>query len=280
MDDSISQMKQDLALSRYAPGTQEQYIREIERLSARFKRPLASLTRDELRRYVEEVIEQSHSTARNVRLSALLFLYRKTLGRPEMVSFISLGKQKSKVPEALSLDEVNRFLQNIDKPRYRIIAMVLYGAGLRISEALPIQVTDIDGARGVIRVRNGKGNNEREAKLSQSMYQELRGYWARHRPPLPYVFASKKGRLPCQHAIRRAFKLAALRAEITKHVTPHVLRHSFATNLLEEGVDIRVVGALLGHASPESTYRYARVTKKIVQQTPSPLDLLPKSRKP
>ena len=279
MDHSITQMKQDLALSRYAKGTQDQYIREVERLSARFGRPLASLTRDEIRIYAEEVVGQTDSSARNVRLSAILFLYRKTLGRPDMVSFISLSKRKSRLPEALSLDEVHGLLRAIKSDRYRTIAMVMYGSGLRISEVVPIQVTDIDGARGVIRVRNGKGNKEREAKLSASMYGELRQYWARHRPPLPYLFGSKKGKLPCQVAIRNALALAAAHARIPKHVTPHVLRHSFATHLLEEGIDIRVVGALMGHSSPESTYRYARVTKKIVRNTPSPIDLLPPKRR-
>lgn len=279
MDHSMTQMKQDLALSRYAKGTQDQYFREIERLSERFGRPLVSLTRDEIRTYAEEIVAQTDSSARNVRLSAILFLYRKTLGRPDMVSFISLSKQKSRVPETLSLDEVHRLLQALKNDRYRTIAMVMYGSGLRISEAVPIQVTDIDGARGVIRVRNGKGNKEREAKLSQSMYNELRQYWARHRPPSPYVFGSKKGKLPDQQSIRKALALATEHAGIKKHVTPHVLRHSFATHLLEEGIDIRVVGALMGHSSPESTYRYARVTKKIVRNTPSPLDLLPPKRR-
>jgi site-specific recombinase XerD len=157
--------------------------------------------------------------------------------------------------------------------------MVLYGAGLRITEALALEVTDIDAARGVIRVRHGKGNKAREAKLSPTLYQWLRQYWARQRPPLPYLFASRKtGRPPTAETVRAALAHAAKQAWIGKRVTPHVLRHSFATHLLEQGTDVRVVGALLGHASLQSTARYAKVTEKLVRQTPSPIDLLPQRR--
>jgi integrase/recombinase XerD len=278
MDQSILRMKQDLALAGYAKGTCSRYLYEIGRLSKRFGRQLDTLTRDEIRTHTEEVIAQTESSYRNVRLAAIKFLYVRTLGQPEMVSFISLGKPKSTLPETLNLDEMQRLFWAIDDDRYRMLARVMYGSGLRISEAIGIQVTDIDGPRGVLRVRNGKGNKEREAKLPSSLYLELRQYWARHRPPLPYVFASARGALPSQKQIRLAFRDAAELAGINKRVTPHVLRHCFATHLLEHGANIRVVGALLGHASPSSTYRYARVTTKIVRNTASPLDLLSKER--
>ena len=138
---------------------------------------------------------------------------------------------------------------------------------------------DVDGGRGVLYVRHGKGNVAREAKLSSRLYTWLRQYWARERPPLPYLFASKQsGRPPRMETIRDALALAAKDALIAKRVTPHVLRHSFATHLLDEGTDVHVVRALLGHASINTTARYARVTQKRVRETPSPLDLLPQRR--
>src|SRR5262249_36503019 len=149
-----------------------------------------------------------------------------------------------------------------------------------INEALALEVRDIDGARGVLRVRHGKGDKAREAKLSPSLYQWLREYWARERPPQPYLFASKvTGKRPRSSTVREALAAAAKKAWIKKRVTPHVLRHSFATHLLEHGTDVRVVGALLGHASLKSTMRYTRVTEKLVRETPSPLDLLPQPRR-
>jgi site-specific recombinase XerD len=165
-------------------------------------------------------------------------------------------------------------------PRIQAVAMTMYGAGLRISEAVALHVGDIDGARGVIRVRHGKGDKAREAKLSPTLYAWLREYWAREQPPQPYLFASRKtGKPPAKETVRAAISLAAKEAWVSKRVTPHVLRHSFATHLLEQGTDVRVVQALLGHDSITSTMRYARVTEKLVRETPSPLDLLPQRRR-
>ena len=281
MDPNITRMRQDLALSKYAEKTRESYLKTAEELSRRFGRPVAELSRDDLRVYVEEVSQRGRSASWVVvHLAALAFLFRKTLGRPELVSFLSYPKRHRPLPTVLSLDEVGALLRALRKPLYQAIAMVLYGAGLRITEALALEVTDIDGARGVIRIRHGKGNKAREAKLSASLYRWLRAYWARERPPLPYLFASKvTGRPPCDATVRAALAHAARQAWIKKHVTPHVLRHSFSTHLLEQGVDVRVVSALLGHTSLTTTARYGRVTEKLVRETPSPLDLLPHRRR-
>jgi integrase/recombinase XerD len=280
MDKSIKQLGQDLALARYAKSTCIKYLRTAEHLANRFGRPLAELTREELRKYVEEVTARGKSVSWVCnRISALSFLYRKTLGQPELVSFLSYPRQRRPLPTVLSMAEVGSLLGAIRVARYQAIAMVLYGAGLRISEALALEVSDIDGARGVIRVHHGKGDKAREAKLSQTLYTWLRQYWARERPPQPYLFASRKTRKPpLATTVCAALADAAKQAWIAKRVTPHVLRHSFATHLLEQGTDVRVVGALLGHASLQSTAHYARVTEKLVRQTPSPLDLLPQRR--
>jgi integrase/recombinase XerD len=281
VDKSITQLGQDLALAKYAKTTRERYVGTAEHLWRRFGRPLAELTRDDLRVYVEELTARGKSASwLKTHLAALLFLYRKTLGQPEQVSFVSFPKQSHPLPTVLSLQEVGALLGALHKPVYQAIAMVMYGAGLRIAEALALEVSDIDGARGVIRVRHGKGDKAREAKLSPSLYQWLRHYWDRERPARPYLFASRRtGRPPMAESVRAALALAAKQAWITKHVTPHVLRHSFTTHLLEQGTDVRVVSALLGHASLLSTARYGRVTEKLVRETPSPLDLLPHRRR-
>lgn len=279
MSDETQCMARDLAMKGYAQSTQELYLMSCTALIEHFGCPAASLSRDQLRGYTQLLSERSTSQTRlRMHLCALLFLYRKTLGMPEHVSFIALGKTTSKVPDVLSVKEVHALLNAISNRRYQALAMVLYGAGLRIGEAIALQTSDIDGQRGVLRVRHGKGNKAREAKLSESLYFSLRQYWARERPAAPYLFASPAGYLPQTSTIREALSKAAKDAGIKKHVTPHVLRHSFATHLLEQGVDVRVVSALLGHAKLETTARYARVTRKIVQQTPSPLDLLPHRR--
>ncbi len=281
MDNSIKQMAQDLTLGGYSEKTKGGYLSAIKTLPLRFDQPVDKLTRDDLRTYVNEIVNAGNSPAWvRMKLAALKFLYKKTLGRPDFVSFVKLPKKYSKLPCILSLGEVDALLREIVDLRYQAIAMVMYGTGVRISEANSLKVTDIDGPRGVILVHHGKGDKAREAKLSKGLYQWLRHYWDQERPPLPYLFASKKTQKPpTQQTIRKAIADAAKRAGIKKHVTPHVLRHSFATHLLEEGTDIRVVGVLLGHASIQSTARYARVTEKLVRNAPSPLDLLPRNRR-
>ncbi|MDP9150484.1 MAG: site-specific integrase [Myxococcota bacterium] len=281
MDKSIEQLARDLARANYSERTQEEYVRTAQDLAKWCGgKPLVEVTRDELRGFVEMVVERGKSPSRmSAWLCAVLFLFRRTLGRPELVSFIKLPRRHSPLPEVLSLTEVKALLSRITHRRYQSIAMVMYGAGLRISEAIALEVRDIDGNRGVLRVRHGKGDKAREAKLSPTLYEWLRQYWAKERPPLPYLFASPKtGKLPAVGTVRKALALAAKEAWIKKRVTPHVLRHSFATHLLDEGTDVHVVGALLGHASIQTTARYARVTQKRVRETPSPLDLLPQRR--
>jgi site-specific recombinase XerD len=281
MDKTVTLLGQDLARANYAESTRRSYLKTVEHLSLRFGQPLATLSAEQLRAYVDELTARSSSpTWLRMHLAAILFVYRRTLGRPELVSFIKLPKSRLVLPTVLSLEQVGALLRALRKPVYQAIAMVMYGAGLRISEALTLQVTDIDGARGVIRVRRGKGNKPREAKLSQSLYAWLRRYWDEQRPALPFLFATRTtGKPPSMQTVRKALALAAKQAWIPKRVTPHVLRHSFATHLLEHGTDVRVVGALLGHASLSSTARYARVTEKLVRETPSPLDLLPQRRR-
>jgi site-specific recombinase XerD len=282
MDTSIKQMVQDLAFAEYAKSTQSKYLKAVTNLEAHFGRPATHLGRDDLRAYVEHLQGQGRSASWvKANLAAIVFLFRKTLGRPNDVSFICWPKQYSPLPEVLSLDEVHALLRALTHPCYQAIAMVLYGAGLRIAEALALEVSDIDGARGVLRIRHGKGNRAREAKLSPSLYASLRSYWAAVRPPLPYLFASPRtGRPPLQETVARALELAAEQAGITKYVRAHTLRHSFATHLLDAGTDVRVIQVLLGHRSLKTTARYARVSTALVRETPSPLDLLPRRRSP
>lgn len=280
MDSAIKQLDQDLALGAYSTGTCSAYRKVAKEVAAFLGKPLESATRDEVRSYVEVLSQRGLSTANfNKQVSGLLFVFRRTLGKPELVSFVRQRRATSTLPQVLSQQEVHALLNALRTPRMQALVMVMYGSGLRVSEALSLTVEDIDGQRGVIRVRHGKGDVPREAKLSPVLYGWLREYWAKVRPPRPYLFANKHGNPPCAESVRAALSAAAEQAGISKRVTPHVLRHSFATHLLEEGTDVRVVSALLGHASLQSTQRYARVTTKVVRQTPSPLDLLPPLRR-
>jgi site-specific recombinase XerD len=276
-DASIEQMAQDLAFASYAQSTQESYRRTARGLMAYYGQPVAQLGREQLRDYAEHLRKQGRSaTWLKMHLAAIVFLYAKTLGRPTDVSFVVWPRQYSPLPTVLSQDEVAAFLEQLRHPVYRAIAIVLYGTGLRLDEALALHVRDIDGTRGVLAVRHGKGNRAREVKLSPGLYQWLRSYWDRQRPALPYLFAMRRtGRPPMQSTVCHAFELAAQQAGVRKRVRPHVLRHSYATHLLDAGTDVRVIQHLLGHKSLQTTMRYTRVSTALVQQAPSPLELLP-----
>lgn len=277
MERSIEQMKQDLAFAKYSESTQKAYVKTACALLRHSGRPAEQIGREELRAFVAHLMGHGRSASwLKMKLAAIVFLFARTLGRPTEVSFIKFPKQYSPLPTVLSQQEVDALLQGLRRPVYQAIAMVLYGTGLRIDEALSLEVGDIDGQRGVLRVRHGKGDRAREVKLSSGLYQWLRGYWDRERPARPYLFASPRtGRPPTQQAVRAALAAAAEEAGIKKPVRPHVLRHSYATHLLDAGTDVRVIQSLLGHKSLSTTMRYTRVSTALVQKTPSPLDLLP-----
>ncbi len=277
MDKSIEQMERDLARAAYRASTRAAYLRTVSILGSHFGRPVAELGRDEIRTYIDHLQGQGRSASwLKMKLSAIVFLFAKTLGRQPDVSFIVWPRQYSPLPTVLSQDEVVALFDAIRHPVYHAVAVVQYGTGLRISEALALEVSDIDGARGVLRVRHGKGARPREVKLSSGLYHWLREYWSKERPPRPYLFASRQtGRPPSQETVCHAYAAAAEQAGITKRVRTHVLRHSYATHLLDAGTDVRVIQALLGHRSLQTTARYTRVSTALVRNTPSPLELLP-----
>jgi site-specific recombinase XerD len=208
--------------------------------------------------------------------AAIKFLYERTLDRPEVVAKIPYIKVPQKLPAGLSGSEVDGLLAAI---AYRAIVMTAFGAGLRISEVCPLGVDNLDSKRMLIRVR-GKGGRDRYVALPAQVLTTLRAYWKETRPKGPLLFPGHKSDACVSHAaVRTNLKAAAIKAGIKKRVTPHVLRHSFATHLLELGTDIRVIQMLLGHLSIRTTIRYTRVTPRLVAATTSPLDVPAEVRK-
>ncbi len=278
MSNLRDQMKQDLELGGYAPVTIKEYLHAARRLGMHVKRPLEKLGQAELRNYVEYLRKKRKYGASmlKLQLAGIRFLYAVTLGRPELVAWMSWPKQPTKQPVVLSGTEIEKLLGAMSNPMFRAVVMVMYGAGLRIAEACALRVTDIDAQRGVIHVRHGKGNRERCAMLSERLLLSLRSYWASSRPPLPFLFPAEDPKKPIaadrvRIAMRAAVETTGL---LSKRITPHVMRHSFATHLLDTGTDVRVIQALLGHASIRSTMRYAHVSRATLTKTKSPLDLL------
>lgn len=271
-----NQMRQDLALAGYAQSTQRKYWLDARALAARFRKSPTELGRVEVRQYVEELMARRVSPSRlKVHFAALKFLFEKTLGRPDVVSFLSWPTQRQTLPRVLSPEEIASLFAALQTPKYRAVAMVMYGAGLRIAEACALEVTDLDAARGVIHVRRGKGSKPRDVVLAPKLLAALRAYWKVERPPQPFLFVGTgTGRALSTDSMRRALKRARGDAGLRGIVTAHALRHSFATHLLEAGTDIRVIQQLLGHRDLSTTAGYTRVAHALLVKTESKLDSL------
>jgi len=270
-------MMQDLKLAGYAPKTQRTYLDAIGDL-AKFCWSPAELGQEQVRAWVDRLTQSKVGPQRlRQHFAALRFLYGKTLGHPELVAFLSWPRDPDRLPAVLSAEQVDRLLKALDLPKYRVFFTTVYATGMRLGEACRLQTGDIDAARGVIHIRGGKGGKERLVMLSPRLLAILRAYWRQERPTAPYVFTSKTGRPLSADVARGALKKACAKAKLGKKVTPHTLRHSFATSLLENGAELRVIQVLLGHASIRSTTRYARVSAGLVKKTKSPLERLPKT---
>jgi len=274
MSELRQRMLTDLRIRNYAERTQAIYITCVAEMARHLRRSPAALSAEEVReylRYLKEEREVSRSTFAQA-VGALRFLYRHTLDRPEMVPHIPYPRSKRRHPVVLSPAEVVRLLKAIGNVKHRTVAMVLYGAGLRISEALALELRDIDSGRMVITVRHGKGDSDRQVALSAVLLEALRTYWLAYRPARCLFPGQDREKPMVSSTIQRALKAARVRAGIAKPAGPHVLRHSYATHLMEAGTDLRVIQTLLGHRSLRTTQIYTHVATERVRATRSPLD--------
>jgi integrase/recombinase XerD len=266
----------DLRLRNYSPRTIECYVAVVTRFAKHFGSSPDRLGVAEVRAYQLHLLNtQKASWSRfNQAVCGLRFFFKVTLGRPEMIEQLPYGKRPKTLPSVLSREEVARLLAAVTDERHRQVLRIAYACGLRLGEAVRLQTADIDSGRMVIKVRQGKGQKDRLVPLSAKLLEELRRYWQRHRPDV-WLFRSPKGDKPI-HAgnVQRSCQRAVRLCGFTKKVSPHTLRHCYATHLLEAGTDLMTLKELLGHRDLETTTRYTHVTSK-ARQTPSPLDSLP-----
>lgn len=275
MGDLKEKMSDDLELRCYKPGTCAEYLRCAERFAAHFMRSPAEMGEAEIREHLLSRKRKAGSGAVKMSVAALKFLYTHTLNRPEEVVRIPWPRTPRPLPDILSGTEVSRLLESLRSVKHRMVAMTAYGTGMRVGEVCSLRASDIDSKRMLVHIRDGKRGRDRYVMLPVRLLLCLREYWKAVRPSGDWLFP---GRLPGGHigpgAVRDAVRKAAGDAGITKRVTPHVLRHSFATHLLESGSDIRTIQVLLGHGSIRTTERYVKVSKAHVGKVKSPLDLL------
>ena len=267
-------MLEDLRVRNYAAKTQAIYIQSVAHFAAHFGQSPDQLGTEQIRAYLVHLVEERRVSWSlfNQTVCALRFLYRVTLGRGDLVPEIPFPRGMKKLPTVLSPDEVARLLRAVRQPKHRAVLMTIYAAGLRISEALALKVSDIDSERMVIHVRQGKGRKDRTVMLSPQLLNVLREH-ARRVRPRDWLFTGRRHDQPLHAtAIQRACAEACKAAGLRKHATVHTLRHSFATHLLEAGTDLRLIQTLLGHNSIKTTAIYTHVSAQRLHATASPLD--------
>jgi integrase/recombinase XerD len=266
-------MIEDMSMRRLAPKTQKDYVQAIKNLAVFIGRPPDSANFEDIRRFQLHVAASGVGAgAINRNVSALRFFFRVTLKRYAIVEHTHFIHEPRKLPVVLSPEEIVRLLNAAPGLKYRAALSVAYGAGLRAAEVVALKVSDIDSKRMLIRVEQGKGGKDRNVMLSPQLLELLRTWWKAARPQ-GWLFP---GRDPVQpmttRQLNRACHAAAHLAEINKRVSLHTLRHSFATHLLEQNTDIRVIQVLLGHAKLENTALYTRVATKTISEVVSPLE--------
>jgi len=275
-------MIEDLRMRQLNGKTQVAYIRAVRRFAGFLGRSPDTATAEDLRRFQLHMAEQGTSSMTiNATITGLRFFFEITLGRGELMTMMSAVHEPHRLPVVLSREEVARLLAAVRSPKHRAALSVAYGAGLRASEVVALKVGDVDGARMTLRVEQGKGRKDRYALLSPVLLETLRTWWraARQQGTMlrgGWLFPGMDPTDPITtRQLNRAVHLAATAAGIDKRVSMHTLRHSFATHLLEQKVDIRVIQVLLGHKKIETTVLYTQVATEVLREVVSPLETLP-----
>ena len=268
-------MIEDMKIRNLSPATQRCYVHAVAKFSRYFKRSPDGLGLAEVRAYQVHLVSRGVSwDGFNQAVCALRFFYGVTLGRSAMVERIPYARKLRHLPVVLSTDEVARFLAGVPNLKHRMALTTAYAAGLRVSEVVRLKIADIDSARMLLRVEQGKGGKDRYVMLSPQLLRILRAYW-RLAKPAAWLFPGRQGDRPVgTGTLQAARRVAAREADLGKPVTVHTLRHSFATHLLEAGTDIRIIQVLLGHGRLATTAIYTRVATNVIAGTPSPLDRL------
>ena len=274
-------MIEDMALRKLAPKTQSNYLRAVINFTCFLGCAPDTATPEDLRRYQLHLVNTGISSiSLNGTITALRFFFGVTLERPEALAKMSTVREPRKLPVVLSREEVARLIDAAGKPKYQAVLSVAYGAGLRASEVVALKVGNIDSTRMTLRIEQGKGHKDRYAMLSPVLLERLRAWWrAAHAKGKMldggWLFPGQNPINPLStRQLNRICHAAAAAAEIDKRVSMHTLRHSYATHLLEQKVDIRIIQVLLGHKRLETTALYTQVATEVLRKVASPLESL------
>jgi len=258
-------MIEDMQLHGFAERTQDSYLRAVRQLAEYYNKPPDQISEEELRQYflyLKNVKNASRSTI-TLALCGIKFFYERTMQRQWATLALVRPQREKKLPVVLSVEEVRQILGRVRRWRYRVCLSTIYACGLRLQEGLHLQISHIDGARQLVHVCHGKGGKDRYVPLPQPVLEMLRQYWGTHRDPVwlfPSTHQTVHGPMDAS-GLQRAFRAALLDSGIQKPATVHTLRHSYATHLLEAGLNLRLIQLYLGHASPNTTAIYTHLTQ-------------------
>jgi site-specific recombinase XerD len=274
-------MIEDMQLRNLSPHTIEAYVSAVARFAKHFGQSPEQLNPDQVRQYLLHLVRDQHVgwSRYNIARCGLQFFYQITMGQDVQFKKLPCARAPKRLPTVLSRDELRRLFDVVEHDlKHKALLMTLYAAGLRVSEALALKAADIDSPRMLIHVRLGKGNKDRMVKLSAQLLGVLRDYWRARRSGRPKVWLFPQNHNPDRAmesgTAQRIVQRAARRAGITRRVSPHTLRHSYATHLLEAGTDLRTIQLLLGHTNLKTTSIYTHVSQARLNAADSPLDLL------
>jgi site-specific recombinase XerD len=262
-----------LELKRYANSTVKTYVFFFEMFINYHKdKELHTIDEGDIRVFLQSLIQKKASNSYiNQAINAIKFYYEVVLGMPNRFYEIERPRKESKLPKVISKEEILSIIENTNNLKHRCIVQLLYGSGLRRSELLNLKINNIDSKRMLVRVEGSKGNKDRQTLLSKTALNDLRRYYTKYEPQV-YLFEGKKGIKYSSASVLKIVKTAAIKARIRITVTPHVLRHSFATHLLESGTDLRQIQVLLGHGSTKTTEIYTHVATNTFESIRNPLD--------
>ncbi len=277
-NDMRERLVEDMLIRGYSEGTRRDYVRVVEDFASFLGGPPAFADVEDLRRYQLHLAVSGASPPKmNACVSALRFFFKVTLGRAGLGERLARVRQEDRLPEVLSPEEVALLLHCVPSLKHRLILSIAYGCGLRVSEIVRLKIVDFDSLRMVIRIEQGKGRSDRYVMLAPDLLEMLRQWWRKTRPT-GWLFPGREPGQPITtRQLDRICKQAAEAAGLGKRVSMHMLRHSFATHLLENKTDVRVIQALLGHKKLDTTSRYTRVALKTLGSVQSPLSTLPRA---
>lgn len=272
-------MIEEMRIRNFSPHTEAAYVRCVADFAQYHRRSPDQLNREQVRQYLLHLVHERKFSwsSYNVHLCALRFFYQEVLRREMFLVGIRCPKEQKRLPVVLGFAEIQRILEATENLKHRTLLTLIYATGIRVSEAVSLKIRDIDSQRMVVRVRLGKGQKDRDLPLSPKMLELLREYWRAYRPD-DWLFPARDPRRPLRtHVLNWLCQRLRWKLQLSKPLGPHVLRHTYATHLLEAGTDLRSIQLLLGHRNLKTTAIYTHVSQARLDATPSPLDLLAKA---